>query len=707
MAVTTPKPPKQPSISSRFINNFGTGLFSLAQTQAPPNSMVSANNVQIYYDKTIRPRDSLVEVYDGDYDGTGTPGGNIMSRPIAVTIRGTTYLFFVQDGKILFSNYDDDPNSVVACGGSNTFTSSARAMLHMVYGFIVITNGADPLAYVDTAQSGFPVIKFSPIDDPTSAPTMAATGFPTGTEFTTYYAVTFNSTVGETKASPIGNIQLSAARDTWKPDGSEFVTVTCPTPPTGAKSWNLYAATASNGGIIQPSDMQRLSAGLDIGQLKFADNGSIPLDISAPSAPTSNSTQGPVCKWSVVVLNQRLVLFGDVQNEYNIWIGGDGEYPLDLTESHNGYRAEVARGTGYEPRVISTFRTGIGEPVVRVNCINSENEPRYYELAPAALSAGDTTLKVWTITEQASGEASAISPWAIYPNKASLYFYAPYGFYTVGTKALIQNVLSTDRISTNIQSLVDTIRVDASDNICAQGFNDRIYWTVPIEGSFKNNAILTYDTLGDGMWYLDRLPADWLFVVDNHRELASMFIVQGARMLRFSQVNRASDVPSIAQASSLVAFPVSAIGAPIWGNPAGSMYDYLLQAVFTFLSGQGTLSMGISYIDRSGNQKVKSRDYVFSTFSPSYTGSWADPHDNWTGNAIPVLSILNSWSDVGDANGTALGFADVTKITRVKVPINSEFRQANWWIKGDNPLLNFVLVGVEYKVLTIGVGEDL
>lgn len=701
--IPIPKPTKIPSIGSTWVSDFGSGLFLLEKEKAPTNALVAMNNTKIAPDKTLRPRMRYEEVFSGSE--------LIQGDPLVVPYNGKTFIFYVANGKISYINYTDSPTvSTHVAGDSNSFDSVARPMLNMTHDKLVLTNGVDKLAFVDLSVAPFAVTKFVALDNPTVAPTLAQTGFSGTAAYQIYYCYTFNSTVGETAASPIANMTLALARDNWKSDGSQYVTLTRPTAPTGAKSWNVYIATASDGGSIQNSDMLQLASGIDINTTSFHDDGSIAINISAASAPDTNSTDGPVCKYSAVVDNGRFILYGDVNNPHNVWLGGDNNYPLDFTTSHSGYRLEIAKGTGYKPTHVMVYRTGTGTAVLRVDTNNSENKPKYYYVTPNTTTYGDSTFTVWGIDEQASGATGIINPFSVTAANDNLYFYSDYGFYTTGTKPQIQNVLSTDRISAQIQPLSDSIVSSAMDKMSSCYFNNVVYWSAPIEGNTSNNAIISYDLSGNGMWYLNRLKADFLFVLDDGSARASLFFVRGGNIYKFADDGVANDIDDMLSPTGSP-FVVSAVGSPLGNNPAKSMYNYLLHAVFVVADGKGSMTVGVNYVNKAGKTKTRQKVYVFSSYDSNVANSWADVQESANGDTGGAYEpYIPGWSDIGpDAlEGGASGtVSTASTLKRIKVPINSEYREVSWFINGQDQLLDFRLIGVEYKTIAIGLGEDL
>ena len=692
------KPMKQPNIHSTYITGFGSGFFGLNEQEAPQNSLTDMNNAKIYIDKTIRPRMRLKRFFKGT--------DKIQGKPLFVEYNDILYLIFMANGQIHYIDYTNAPSvDNIIPDINNSFDPNASTVLSMVNYQIAITNGVDKLAFVDLNTTPFSVKKFVAIDNPTSAPTLAATGFSAGTSFPIYYAISFNSTVGETKGSPIANMGISVARDNWKSDGSQYITITRPSAPAGATSWNLYVATSSTGGSVSNGDMLQLASSLDVNQTTFQDNGSRAVNISSNTLPTDNSTDGPVCKYSSVINNGRIVLYGDQKTDYNIWLGGTGNYPLDLSSTHYGARIEVARGTGYLPKSILTFRAGTGQAVIRVDTQNSSGSSRFFHLTPNTITYGSESIIVWQMEEQNEGSIGATHPNSLITAKDNMYFYGEDGFYTTGTKALIQNLLSTDRISGQIQPYVDKIRSDAAEKIVGAFFNNIVYWGIPADGASEINTLLSYDLNGNGMWYKNQIKFDQIFIIDDDKKRPALAITHGADILLFEDAHMANDVLDENGGQPYVS---SFVGAPIGMNPAKSMYAYMLQAVFNISDPKGTITFGISYKDKTGKTKQKQKTVVFSKFNMVLDGSYSDVAYVYNGQPMVAQPKLYGYSSVKPVDAKN-GGADNSKtgLQRVKIPINAEYREVKHWLSGCDMLLDYAFNGVEYKTIGIGVGEDI
>jgi hypothetical protein len=73
------------------------------------------------------------------------------------------------------------------------------------------------------------------------------------------------------------------------------------------------------------------------------------------------------------------------------------------------------------------------------------------------------------------------------------FYYNSQAFYNIGTRAQLQNILSTDEASANIRPTVKQISQSGESKIASVYFDARILFSVPY-GSSTNNATIVYDT---------------------------------------------------------------------------------------------------------------------------------------------------------------------------------------------------------------------
>src|SRR5665213_1899119 len=302
-----PLPVPVKKIASTDIPKFDGGLFMGGAALAPNNSITDSNNVELDFFGYPGPRRKMVKFLPDTVETT--------YQKYPVLWNGLLYYFTADNGQIVYCQEGD--SGWTACGGTNTFVTNNGGLPKFlrVLDNLLILNGknGDNLAYVDLTTSGFPIVKYSAIADPTGATTSALTGLSSG-PFNIYYAYSYTASVGETNLSPIETISIDQTRDAWTGLSTPgLITLTRPgTPPAGAQFWNVYMATTATSGSIQVTDMLMIAASIDLSTDTFIDNGTLSLNLSS-LAPIANSTAGPRVENGITFEGNPL-LFGDQDN---------------------------------------------------------------------------------------------------------------------------------------------------------------------------------------------------------------------------------------------------------------------------------------------------------------------------------------------------------------------------------------------------------
>lgn len=166
-----------------------------------------------------------------------------------------------------------------------TYDNAAYAHFMQIQNKVIIMNGTDTLSYYDTVLNT--VVGYNALTTP-AAPTLTTLTGLTGTAYSVYYAITANSTVGETDGSSVLNQPVIIARDSWN-SATQSVQIGWTTV-TGVQSWNVYMGVAANG-AGNPT-MYLIASNIPPTTLTFTDNGTAAQDLTRP-LPTQNSTAGP------------------------------------------------------------------------------------------------------------------------------------------------------------------------------------------------------------------------------------------------------------------------------------------------------------------------------------------------------------------------------------------------------------------------------
>jgi len=688
MAVTEPVAVPKKNITSVDVTGFSGGLFLNGEQNAAGNQIVASEDVELSIDGFLTPRKSLTPFLpDTVEDGYDT-------YPV-ITDDGLKY-YTADDGKIKYCQEGDD--DWTDCGGDNTITTQngGKPILLRALDCLLILNGGngDKLAYVDLSNNN--VVKYTLVANPSGAPTASPTVLTNSGAYTIYYGYTFSSPTGETELSPILSYTVNKPRSLWKADGTEYLTVSRPAGnPAGSTYWNLYIALASNGGVIQPTDMLRLATGLDLNSLSIVDDGTLAIDIGRGTPPAVNSTDGPRVQFGIET-NGRPVLFGDIDNPHNIWIGGDGEFALDFSSANGGFRSEPSKGTNYYPASVVGFRNGQGIPSLTILFSNTQGLSKQATLEQQTINYGNQSFVVWGVTEQNYGAAGVASSLGVVNYRGQLSFPSTDGFTSMDTQPSLQNVIATKEIDKDIKPYTRRIKVSALGEIVGTGWDNRILWIVPAEGFDTPNEILIRDLNNNGGWYRLKIPAQWIGTVSPPDSPAFVYIRQGKKTFKlFDSFGTVDYIDGSGET-----FTTSARGALMGISESHNTYQAVVQAMFYVMNLMGNITIGVNYRNQNGKIKTKQKTYIGPAYVLSTSGGWSDPQYTYAYFAAPP-----GWDDPAqlDVSASATEREDV----RIPLSINDLASEVQWFIETDSGYNDYKLRAVSFEGENLGVKPDL
>jgi hypothetical protein len=677
-------------ITSVDVASFVSGLFLAGASDAPATSFTDSKDVELSIDNFIIPRRQLQPFLPDTIE----PG----YQKALTYYKGIDYYFTLDAGKVVFAREGD--TSWMACSGSNTFTTQngGRPVLIRVQNAILVLNGGngDKLAYVDLTTTGFPIVKYALIADPTVALTAATTNLSAGS-FNIYYAYAYTGQVGSTLLSPILTQSYNVVRDQWTPTGGQKITITRPnTAPAGAQFWTLYVALAPTAGTIQPSDLLAMATKIPLSQTVFVDDGTLSIDLGSP-APTANSTDGPRVQYGIVEEGNP-ILFGDIDKPYDIHIGGGQLYALDLSIANGGFTAQPEQGTNFYPTSVVGFRNGQGTPSLTVLFSSTEGISKQSVLMQQNVTYGNKTFSVWGLTEQHYGSAGVAAPHSSINYNGKLAFLSTNGFVTMDTQTNRLNVISSTNISLlPLGEYVRGIKTSAMGSVIGAGWDEKYMWLVPNSGFDTPQQILIYDTGNQKTaWYTMNIPAQWMGVVTPQNAAGFVYICQGKSTYKL-QIGKSS---FDAKSGGNVPFSCSATG-PLMGlgGTAHNHWQADVQVMFYVTGLIGKMTIGVNYRNQNGIIKTKSRDIAGPTFTPSVSGGWGDPgwnYGNFTAPAwrqSPTISTKN----------TLVTTLDVRK----PVQTDDIMNEAQWFFRTPVGYNSFKLRAVSFEGINLGVRPDL
>lgn len=583
--INPPRTTQAPNIQRKSILDWSVGTVTdYDSRRIVENALKSSANMVLEQNGVVRPRPSLTK-YGPQPEGEIL--GELFECKVVSGTTSTFYLISMQtDGEHAYIYYCKGEDNVWTKIATKQYDKAAPAHYVQVGEKVLVMNGKDALSYVNI--STWTITTFTQVNDMV-APTASATGL-SGSGFVVYYAVTANSTVGETKVSPSVSVTIGTARDAWD-SASQYVTVSW-TAVADATSYNVYVGTATDG--EGDPVMYLLESNIDSTVTSFKDDGSQAIDISR-IAPEYNSTAGPKTTRGTVV-NSRVWLVGDADNPYYVWYGGDYGHEIDFSPSgYGGGFVPVASGTKEIPIAVMPFRRGQGDSTVVVLTQSSNGSGRRFQITFSTMSYGSESVVVPVVTED-SGRDGTDSPDAVVIYNNSLFYPSRDGFKTTGTMPSLQNVLSTRTISATIKDQITLLKSSAMRNAVGLAYEGRIYWSLPV-GAAENNRVWVYypDQKGAWMtsWYLN---VKWMTLYnDNGGDTHFLLYCKDGGIYELDRATSTSDDGE--------AFKTEIASGMVQFSKDGREWSRLIQLVFTFLKPKGEIAIEVEAMTEDGAMK--------------------------------------------------------------------------------------------------------
>lgn len=692
MAVTDPVKVKGATISSSDIVSFGGGLDERGDYNIAPDAISYGRNIRINSANNVTKRLSKKKWLPNSV------GFN--SEVSTVYYNDEVYYFIADDGKIKYCQ--DNDTSWTNCGGSNVVTTTTGLITTFmrVNDWLLVMNGVDELRYIDLATLN--MTQFTFVADPTNAPTAAATGITGSGSYNVYYGITWNSNGGgQTATSPILTQAVSKSRSTWKTDGTEYLTITRNnSAPSGATSWNLYAAIALQGTTPVPSDLAMLKSNIPVATTTFVDNGSIPFDIAYNTAPDTNSTAG-IKASAGTMAGSVPVLYGDPDNPYNLYFGGITDGGVSFGANNGAQTLPLLKGTNYYPTSVVGFRNNQGIPNLLALFSGTEGVSKQQIISLKTLSYGNTTIQYWGADDLNAGAAAVYAKYGVVPYLSELMFPSAEGITSIKTEQSLQNVLQPSIVSEAVSSTYSTIKNANFDKIVGAAWKNLICFAVPSRGYNYNNQILVRDLTNRDKpkWYIWDLAVDWIGSISPPNKDSFLYIRQDNEFFKLQETYVAED--ENADGTSNV-YPVEFESNLKAFSQGRNVYFATTQVVVYVAQFIGTITIQITYYDKKGNPKTKSKTFTNGSHGRNTLAGWSNPRNLWQS----FNNRLINWSTPSPTSGEQNNTFKTVKRCRIKLP-NPVINEAKIKVSSDLISTSFDVVNANFEGVNIGVIGDI
>lgn len=692
MAVTDPIKVKAATISSSDIVSFASGLDERGDYNIAPDAISYGRNVRINSANNATKRLSKKKWLPN------TVGYN--GEVSTVYYGGEIYYFVADDGVVKYCQ--DNDTAWTTCGGSNAITTTTGVITTFlrVNDILFCLNGVDELRYIDLAT--LDMVQFTFVADPSSAPTAAATGITGSGSYNVYYGITWNSDGGgETATSPILTQAVSKSRSTWKTDGTEYLTITRNnTAPSGATSWNLYAAIALQGTTPVPGDLAMLKSNIPTGTTTFVDNGSIPFDLAYNTAPDTNSTAGNKASAGTMV-GSVPVLYGDPDNPYDLYFGGLTDDGVSFGSNNGAQRLPLLKGTNFYPTSVVGFRNNQGIPNLLALFSGTEGVSKQQIISLKTLSYGNTTIQYWGADDLNAGAAAVYAKYGVVPYLGELMFPSADGITSIKTEQSLQNVLQPSIVSDAVSDTYSTIKNANFDKIIGAAWRNLVCFAIPSRGYNYNNQILVRDLTNreKPKWYIWDLAVDWIGSISPPNKASFLYIRQGNEFFKLQETYVAEDENADGTATAYAVEVETNLKAFSQGR---NVYFATTQVVVYIAEFIGTITIQVTYYDKKGNPKVKSKQFTNGSHGRNILAGWGNPRLIWESFNNRMINWSTQMPTSSEQNNTL----KTVKRCRIKLP-NPVINEAKIKVSSDLSNTSFDVVNANFEGVNIGVIGDI
>lgn len=694
MAVGDPVKVKGSAIVSVDSVSFDAGLDERGDYNIPPNAISKGRNAMVNSSGNATRRLSKKRWLPSSV------GFN--SEVSTVYINGQVYYFIADDGKMKYCQEND--TSWTDCGGTNAVTTSDDVITTFlrVNDWLILMNGVDEMRYIDLTTPTFNMVQFTFVANPTNTLSATATGITTSGSFRVYYAITYNSNGGgETAISNILSQAVSKSRSTWKSDGTEYLTIAFnDTPPSGATSRNLYAAIALQGTTPVANDLAMLQANIPIASSSFVDNGSIGFNIAYNTAPDTNSTRGLKATSGFMAGNVPVV-YGDPDTPYDLNFGALTDDGVSFGANNGGQRLPLLKGTNYYPTSVVGFRNNQGIPNLLALFSSTEGVSKQQIISQKTLTYGNSTINYWGADDLNAGASSVYSPYGVVVYLGELQFPSTEGITSIKTEQNLQNVLASSIVSQQVEKTYATIKNANFSKIVGTAWNNLVAFSIPSRGYNYNNQLLVRDLTNKEKpkWAVWDLEVDWIGTISPQNQASFMYIRQGSEFFKLQESYVAEDENADGTST---AYPVTVEGNLRAFSQGKNSFFAATQAVFYLAEFVGTVDITVTYVDKKGKRKSKTKRFTNGSNRRNPFAGWGNPRLMWRGYNTRMIN----WSTPLPISGDAEASQKTTKRCRIRLP-NPVINEIKFNVSSNLANTSFDLVNVNIEGVNIGVIGDI
>jgi hypothetical protein len=283
--------------------------------------------------------------------------------------------------------------------------------------------------------------------------------------------------------------------------------------------------------------------------------------------------------------------------------------------------------------------------------------------------------------QEDNGQDGTDSPDGVVIVNDSIFYPSRTGFKTTSTRPQIQNLLSTQGITDNISTDVNSLSATYMESCVGITYDQRIYWSLPYSDT-SNNQIWTLDLRQKGAWMRPwYIAADWLTLYsDNSDGMTKMLALVNNQICEVDPTAATNDLGT--------AFSTSVSSGEIKFSEDGTMWGSVIDVTFVFLRPQGNINLSVNARTEDGLLTFSETMQSSASQSISAFGRFGWSGAGW-GQAAPNLLSVSS--------------AEPKK--QWTIPIDEECNSLTWAVNTRDIGVSYQLAEVYIRYVPIGYKE--
>ena len=409
---------------------------------------------------------------------------------------------------------------------SITFTPGKTYYFAQIGGKLFIANGHERL----TVYDGTTLTRYSPLADPSSAPSASRVGLSAGA-YNNYYRIVAINRIGQTNPSPSVNITTDKHREKW--DTSNHISLSW-TAISGADGYQIYWGEFDGEETLIAETTT--NSFIDYGEVTYPHNPYV-------ETPDDNTTGGPKLS-SLEISQNRLWGTGDPDNEYRVYATGTGQYFTNPAFSpfYGGVWIDLEPGGKNKPVAVCHYRTGKGDPIITVLCKSADGNGTIFQIDLTTITIGDETAVV-PAAYKLVGSVGADGGKSVVKVLDNVFFANKKGIYALRNKQQMFNVLSNDDMTAPIRNSFADIPSEQVSKIVGYYNPPRVYFSIPVSSNEYKTAIFDMER-GNWTWYWSFGAKDFFEYTDSNGNTHFLLVPPtGNRLVELSE-NYTSDFGS-------------------------------------------------------------------------------------------------------------------------------------------------------------------